>query len=161
MPVPPYPLLNHPQREHLSILLAHMEDALDKVERAAESRHPSRQHLTVVADDLPPDFAQEAQAVIAALRNQIVRLARDFNLSSRRLSLARAVGATITSQLVRVEDSYSRNLHGYGAVAPELAAVLDPALGELHDGWILINRALTHGSPATQPVIAPLVDRNQ
>jgi hypothetical protein len=124
-----------------------MEDALDKVALAARSGHSSTRHLTVVDDDLPLTFADDVQPIVDRLRQRIATLATDFQLSPRRVSLARLVAATVTAELIRIEDSYAENLHGYGAVASGLTHALDPALHELHDDWTAIKRALDGPDP--------------
>jgi hypothetical protein len=147
MPAEPHALLNHPQREHLAVLLAQMEDALDKLAAAAEPPCGPRHHLTMIDDDLPAELATQVQPVIQSLRGQIARLAAEFRLRPRRMSRARFAVATVTAELVRIEDSYAGSLRGYGDVTPDLANVLDPALRQLHDGWARMYRALTDIDP--------------
>lgn len=130
-------MLNLPQREHLTVLLAQMERALDKLGSGVRSHR-----LTVVDDDLPHDFERRIEPIIDRIRNQIDALVERFDLTPRRESLARSVSAIVTAELVRIEDSYSRNLHGYGEVAAGLPEVLDPALRDLHESWHAISRVL-------------------
>jgi hypothetical protein len=139
--MPPHSLLNHPQREHLAVLLAQMEHALDKLGALARP-HASNSRLTVTEADLPRDFERRIDPIIQRIRDQIDTFVDRFGLRPGRVSRARTASALVTAELVRIEDSYSQNLRGYGPVAPDLAPVLDPMLQELHDGWLEIQRVL-------------------
>ncbi len=134
-------LLNHPQREHLAVMLAQMEDALDHVARLARAELPTGR-LATYDDDMPPGFADRVEATMARLRGRIAAMAAEFRLEGRRVSRARSISALATAALVHIEDSHARNLRGYGAIAPELASVLDPLLEELRDDWTAIRTAV-------------------
>jgi hypothetical protein len=133
--------LNHPQREHLAVMLAQMEDALDHVARLAGAEPPTGR-LTTYDDDVPPAFADRVGPTVTRLRGRIAAMAAELRLDGRRVSRARSISALATAALVHIEDSRARNLRGYGAIAPELAPVLDPLLEELRDDWTAIRTAV-------------------
>jgi hypothetical protein len=122
-------------------MLAQMEDALDDVARLARAEAPTGQ-LTTYDDDVPPDFAGRVAPVVTRLRGRIAAMAAEFRIPGRRISRGRSIAALATAALVRIEDSHTRNLRGYGAVAPNLASVLEPLLGELRDEWAAIRTAV-------------------
>ena len=134
-------LLNHPQREHLAVMLAQMEDALDSVARLARTEPPTGR-LTAYDDDVPPVFADRVGPTITRLRGRIAAIAAEFRLDGRRISRARSISALVTAALIHIEDSRARNLRGYGEIAPELASVLDPRLEELRGDWTVIKTAV-------------------
>src|SRR6266567_2178743 len=111
------PLLNANQRRHFEVLLASLEDALAEVIVAAES--PDRgddRALAVVRHDLPDGFADAALPRIAEAAALIRAAAERWQLSPRELSLRRAVRATLTAQLIRLEESTVEGLRGYGPI---------------------------------------------
>jgi hypothetical protein len=134
-------LLNHPQREHLAVMLAQMEDALDKIARLAGAESTTGR-LTTYEDDMPPGFASHVDATVTRLRRRITAMAAEFRLGGRRVSRARSISALATAALVHIEDSRARNLRGYGRIAPELEPVLDPLLEELREDWTAIRSAV-------------------
>ena len=146
-------LLNGPQRLHLAVLAASMEDSITEIERLIDPESGLVRRLTHYGDDLPRDFAERVTPILDALRSHVARFAEAFGLEPGRISRAASVRAYVSSELVRIDESGSRQLKGYGAVAPELGAVLEPALQDLRAGFAAVGAALhprdtvDHGSP--------------
>jgi hypothetical protein len=68
VPAPTHSLLNHPQREHLSVLLSQMEDALDRLRVVSQPRTGVERCLTVVDDDLPVRLRNGIEPIVTRLR---------------------------------------------------------------------------------------------
>jgi hypothetical protein len=122
-------------------MLAQMEDALDEVARLTGAEAPPGR-LTTYDDDVPRDLAGRVEPAITRLRASIAAMAAEFRIPGRRVSRGRSIAALATAALVHIEDSQARNLRGYGAIAPDLASVLDPRLEALRDDWTAIKTAV-------------------
>jgi|SRR5215207_3677602 len=124
--------LNASQRRHFEVVLAKLEVTLDEVDRLA---HPGsrvqRPSLATLHDDLPPDFASRTAAVSNTVRERIADLAALLGLDPQPASRSRTVRALLVGETVRLQDSVSRALKGYGALDPRAPDVIDPALREL------------------------------
>jgi hypothetical protein len=126
----PPPRLTEPQRQHLTVALAHLEDAVAEVEHLATA--PSRDSaLTTELRDLPAGFAAAIAADLGRVRACLAGLARAFGLEPRQQSRAREIQGLLVITIVDAEEAGSKGLRGYGPVDPRLPAVLDPALAEL------------------------------
>src|SRR5215207_1137969 len=114
----PTRLLTDPQRRHFEVVLAKVEDALDEIDRLAQPTAPESQRraLTVLADDLPPDFASRTAAASHSARDRLADLAARLDLVPQRASRFRTVRALLISEIVRLQDSFSPALRGYGAL---------------------------------------------
>jgi hypothetical protein len=66
-------------------------------------------------------------------------VSEQLGLETRRVSRAHSIQAFVTAQIVRIEDSYSPKLRAYGAVHPDVASHIDPALNRLHAGFVAIR----------------------
>lgn len=128
--------LNGPQRLHFEVILASLEKALSRLELIALGREHSGCRLTRMDDDLPESFREGAAPLVERLRAQVAALSAALALTERHTSSKRLARALLTSQIVKIEDSSSGRLRGYGAVDPAVEARLDPALhalqGDLH-----------------------------
>ena len=82
-------------------------------------------------DDVSPAFRATAMAELPRLHAEMDRLIAALALKPRTVSLRRTIGATLTSEAVRLEDSFSSQLRGYGSVDASVASALDPALDAL------------------------------
>jgi hypothetical protein len=132
--------LNGNQRRHFEVLLARLEDSLATIERLLAA--PPLGHLTQLADDVSPAFRTLAEAEIPRLRGQVERMAVALGLRPNTVSLRRIIGAALTTDAVRLQDSLSPQLRGYGAVDPSVAERLDPALMRLAESLQFLNSAL-------------------
>jgi hypothetical protein len=124
-------LLNANQRRHFEVLFARLEDALVRVETllGPASGHP--QVLSIIEDDLADSFREQARPVISTLRAQLVRLASDLELRPQRVSRSRVIAATLHNEAIRLQDSVSSQIRGYGEVDPSVARQLDPILADI------------------------------
>ena len=151
----PGPRLNESQRRHFEVVLAKLEDTLDEIDRLAhagpQGQHPS---LTSLADDLPADFASRTAAVSSTVRGRIADLVAQLGLAPQRASRLRTVRALLHAETVRLQDSLTRALNGYGALDPRAPEVIDPALREL----IALLGTMLRALPA-QPDTASSGDR--
>lgn len=132
--------LNDNQRRHFEVLLSRLEDSLATIEALLASPRPRQ--LTQLADDVSPDFRALAEAEFPRLRGQVERMAVALGLRPNIVSLRRIIGAALTTDAVRVEDSLSSQMRGYGAVDPSLAERLDPALLRLAESLEYLASAL-------------------
>ena len=147
--------LNESQRRHFAVVLGKLEDTLDEVDRLARpGAQTQRRSLTLLADDLPPDFGSRTAAVSTTVRARIADLAAQLGVAPQPASRSRTVRALLIGETVRLQDSVSRALKGYGALDPRAPEVIDPALGELIALLGTILRALD-----TQPNTAAGADR--
>lgn len=126
----PHVVLNEPQRKHLAVLLMMLEEAVAEVEQIAAA--PAAQARLVAAErDVPPEFARLVRPYCERIRARLVALADQFGLEARSVSDARRIQALLVISIVRIEDSFSGKLRGYGKVDPSVAQHLDPALKEI------------------------------
>lgn len=139
---PVEPLLNLHQRRHLAVLLSMMQESIADLEALVAPRPHSSDNLTVYDDDVPPELALATPPVVRRLRDAIRRLADQLDIEPQHLSRRGCVRALVVTEIIRIEDSRSSRLRGYGPVAPGLAAVLDPVLSELRDAFQSIAGAL-------------------
>lgn len=123
--------LNDHQRRHFEVLFSRLEDAVTAIEGwlNPDMHRPGILKLTV--DDLPDGYRELAAESLADLRQRIAVLSRVLELKSRHASRSRMIGATLRAEAVRVEDSLSRHLRGYGSVDSTVAELLDPQLQEI------------------------------
>ena len=122
--------LNANQRRHYGILIAGLEATLEKVEAALVAKSSSG-GLARVLFDLPPAFQHDAPPILSRVRHALHRLAHGLALQTHPLSQRQTCRALLTSEINRLEESYSTHLRGYGAVDESVAAVLDPLLRDV------------------------------
>lgn len=122
--------LNANQRRHYGILIAGLEATLDKIEAAVEPA-PATQGLKRIVADLPPAFQQSAPPILARVRAELGRVTRGLALEVHPQSQRQTCRALLTSEINRVEESYSTHLRGYGAVDESVGATLDPLLRDV------------------------------
>ncbi|MEP6491772.1 MAG: hypothetical protein ABJF01_03790 [bacterium] len=120
-------MLNANQRRHYGILLTGLETALAKIE-AAITDGPRASALGTVSSDLPAVFRDGAHPILQSIRDNIQRLATGLALETHPLSQRQTCRALLTSEINRIEESYSSHLRGYGAVDESVGASLDPVL---------------------------------
>lgn len=123
--------LNGPQRLHFEVVLASLEKALSRLEQIALGMEHTGCRLTRMDDDLPESFWEDASPLVERLRAQVAALSIAMGLKARHTPSRRTVRALLTSQIVKIEDSSSGRLRGYGAVDPAVEGRLDPALEAL------------------------------
>jgi hypothetical protein len=126
------PVLNEPQRRHYEVVLASLQRALADIEALTDPGDAEESgQLTVFDRDLPGDFAGRIRFSLRTARNRIAQIVQLLNLTPRHRSRAAAVRAAITSAMLRLEDSHSYKMRGYGVVDPSVATHLDPLIDEL------------------------------
>jgi hypothetical protein len=136
-------LLTDGQRRHLVASLANVAAALSEIESLARRSGAALQgSLLTVAHDLPPGFDQEIEPSLNRARLAIGELAAALGLEAPERSACRSVQALVTSSLVVLEDTGTRNLHGYGEIHPSLPQLLEPALCRIHEEVRAIGEAL-------------------
>src|SRR5476649_2317948 len=122
--------LNANQRRHYGILIAGLEATLEKIE-AAVTGTPGAPGLARVVADLPPAFQATAPAILTRVRHALQRIARGLALETSPVSQRQVCRALLTSEINRLEESYSTHLRGYGTVDDSVGTVLDPMLREV------------------------------
>ena len=122
--------LNSNQRRHFEVLLSRLEESLVKIERLLADQQVSHA-LTVVDNDVSAEFRSGARDELPRIRSQVDALVASLELQPRTVSLRRLIGATLTTEVVRIEDSFSTHLRGYGQLDPSVARHVDPALDRL------------------------------
>jgi hypothetical protein len=125
--------LNANQRRHFEVLLAMLEDELDRIDRLALEPASPPAALTVLDDDLPADFANRARPMMEATRTIVRDLAARLRLKPRRVSRRRSISAALTAAIIRIDDSSPDELRGYGAVDPRFAEEFGPALDSIRE----------------------------
>jgi hypothetical protein len=148
-------LLNGPQRLHLAVLAAGIEDAITEIARLTDPPTRSSSTLTHLDDDLPPGFAEHVAPILDRLRASLTQFADDFELEARSYSRARSVGAYVTSAVARIDESGVDQLRGYGVVAPGLGTVLDPMLRDLRARLAAIGTVLHDSGDLVQDLTNP------
>lgn len=134
-------LLNEPQLRHFEVFLSMLESSLSEIETLASSAPVSGPDSLIVYDaDLPREFRKQAAPAIGAIREQVSLLAHKLGIEPRHRSRARTVKALLTAELVRIEDSYSQKLRGYGAVSPRVQVEVDPALDRIRTEIVTLLR---------------------
>ncbi len=134
--------LNQNQRRHFEVLFARLEDSLAKIERLLF--HPDgTAKLSHLEDDVSPAFRTLAALEVPLIRAEIERLIATLALKPRTVSLRRTIGATLTTEAIRLEDSFSSHLRGYGSVDESVASALDPALDALAASLRALSASLT------------------
>jgi hypothetical protein len=128
--IPPI-ILNANQRPHFEVLFARLEDSLSRIERLLTADAPRQDHLSIEEQDVPDHFREHALPVIADLRTRVIQFATALELRPRKVSRARSIAATLSAEAIRIEESLSSQLRGYGEVHPSVAHYLDPALKEM------------------------------
>lgn len=137
------PLLNEHQRRHFEVLLAGLEDSLGAiVDLVARTDHVAPTGLTRYEADLPPGFGDAIHPVLTELRAGTTRLAAELGLRGQSRSTAQSIRAIVVAEMVRLEDSTSAQLRGYGAVDPRVEDVIEPELRALHALLASINANL-------------------
>lgn len=145
-------ILNANQRRHFEVLFARLEDSLEKVSTLLASRDDQRRVLTSVQHDVPPAFDKHAAPIIAELRRQLAALAMALSLEPRTISIARIIGASLNAEAIRLEDSLSPQLRGYGALDPSVPEQLDPIIQNMARELNELVAALHHfARAATRP----------
>lgn len=147
-----HPLLNEHQRRHFEVLLAGLEESLTFVEDlVARNDRADSTGLTRYESDLPPGLANSIRPVLTELRTRTTRLAAELALRGQTRSIARSIGAIVVGEMVRLEDSTSAQLRGYGAVDPRVTNVIEPELSALHALLATIHRRLTETRQVAPP----------
>lgn len=145
-------LLNEHQRRHYEVLLAGLEDSLDAIEGLIARTGPGEAAgSTRYESDLPPEFVDSIRPVLTELRARAARLARKLSLRGQSRSVARSIRAILVSEMVRLEDSTSARLRGYGAIDPRVTDVIDPDLRALHALLASIHKRLATRERSTCP----------
>jgi hypothetical protein len=135
-------LLNEPQRRRFHVFLELLEKSLNEVERLASwaSVSPSGS-LIVYRSDAPPDFLSRSAPVIQRLREDASALAETLEIVPTPRSQMNAIRAILTAEFVRVDDTFSSKLVGYGPVSSRLRIEVDPQLASIraHLKMLLAN----------------------
>ncbi len=124
------PLLNEHQARHLSSVLTLLLDELARLGGGLPHEAwagPARAQI------------QEIESLVRALLKKL-----DLRLPSATRPRAR-VQAYAGAWLARLHDLHAGNLSGYGAVAPGLAAELDPALDQIARAFERLARSAGKG----------------
>ena len=121
--------LNANQRRHYGILIAGVDTTLGKIEGMLAAA-PSA-GLAQPLPDLPASFQTDAPPILARVRQALRRLALGLELEIHPMSQRQTCRALLRSEINRIEESYSTQLRGYGAVDESLGKVLDPLLRDV------------------------------
>lgn len=122
-------ILNGPQRRRFQVFLELLQKSLDEVEALA-SPGPSASpgSLLVYEMDIPAHFRDRSGPIIRRLRNETDELARSLDIRPTRRSRLNRIRAILTAEIVRVDDTLSKRLGGYGSVNPRVKLEIDPKL---------------------------------
>lgn len=138
-------VLNTNQRRHFEVLFARLEDSITRIQGLLDRGGPGDHRiLSLLDDDVPEGFGTTASDVLGQIRAQIAELTATLDLKPRRMSRRRAIAAALTSEAIRLEDSLSPQLRGYGALDPSVAQHLDPVLAEMASTLTRLASHLRH-----------------
>lgn len=143
-------VLNANQRRHFEVLFARLEDSLTRIDLLLGPETGRQPSLSVDEHDIPDAFRGRATPVLAELRARIIQFATALELRPRKVSRARSIAATLSAEAIRIEDSLSSQLRGYGEVHPTVARHLDPALKEMAQMLTALASGLEHHSQSTR-----------
>lgn len=147
-------LLNANQRRHFEVLFSMMEDALTRVETRVGPGGVSRNALNSYQDDVPHGIERAVFEEVAELRRDIAAIAESFALAPSVRSRRQALQALLVAEIVRLDDSFSNRLGGYGPVHPLLQSTLDPTLLRMRTHFETVLRVLkqaTREGSAAEP----------
>jgi hypothetical protein len=131
-------MMNPDQKRHLAVTLCLMEKDLLREEQLLRS-HGEKGTLYEIVDPLPEGQHQKLLALIAKLRQCLAQAKCRFSLEIEQTILHRMLVGEFTMLWVRLRDTKTKKLRGYGAVDEELPHRLDPLLEEMEG---LIDDAL-------------------
>ena len=129
--VDPTVVVNHAQRRHFAVLIILLEESLGEIEAVAAGAS-GQNGLRRSAHDLPADFDHALAVAGSRIRAHVVNLSRLLDLKAETVSDARRVQAQLLANMVRIEDSMSAGIRGYGDVDPSVARTIDPLLLGIH-----------------------------
>jgi hypothetical protein len=135
--------LNANQRRHFAVLFARLEDTIRRVERWLDAADEGAV-LSLSDDDVAEPLRRDARVVLRSMKDRIAALALHLELSPRRQSKRRAIAAALTSEAIRLEDSVSQQLRGYGPVDESVAQQLDPILMDMARMLATLASAFNH-----------------
>lgn len=121
--------LNENQRRAVTVSLRLLEERLANVERMIHEDEQGILYSRRVA--FTPEQVKHMEAVIAAMRDEIRRVATEFQLPREEQNVARAIAATLEMSWESLEEVRPRRLRNYGSVDPTLKETLEPILKRL------------------------------
>jgi hypothetical protein len=124
-------LLNEHQQRHFEVFLSMLQDSLAEIEALAASEAQRQDALVSYDDDIPEEFEKEIQPLLASLREDIGELVELLEIPRRHRPRVRMIRALVTSEIVRLDDSYAEKLRGYGPVDPKVRVQIDPILDRM------------------------------
>jgi len=121
-------------------VLASLQRALREIEQLAKPDGEEPGELTVFERYFPPDFSGRLRHAIQSARAKVQRIIERLNILPRHRSRAAAIRAVITSAMIRLDDTHSYKMRGYGSVDPSVATELDPLIDELIEEFRSMQR---------------------
>jgi hypothetical protein len=142
-------MLTEPQQGALEVGLRQIETELAWIEKLLGWTYEGE--LVAFEDDLDESKRQALRARLREAR-RLIREVRDvFGLRPDRIAKSRWIAGHLAPLWVVAEECQSRYLRGYGEVAPALPMRLDPAVRELAELLLVMQRLARAGS-AEEPV---------
>jgi hypothetical protein len=127
-----HPILNEAQRRHFAVFLELLQKSLGEVERLTRLHSdPPQASLTLYDQDLPEEFVRLAPSILRGLRERVEAIAGTLGIGPSHRSRLNTIRAILTAEVVRVDDSFSGKLSGYGSVNPMVEVEIDPQLAAL------------------------------
>lgn len=133
-------MLNTAQRSSVAITLRHLERALARAEVLLGS--PEEGILSRTATNITPEQAAGARRLIGETRREIAATAAAFALPAEEQDGRREIAGLLALAWESLEDARAAKLGRYGAVAPALAAGLDPHIEQLIALVLALERAV-------------------
>jgi hypothetical protein len=143
-------VLNANQRRHFEVIFAGLDASLERILDLVDGR-ASGALLRPVTGDLPNGFADAARDAAVRVRAMIAGVASDAELAARPVSRQQTCRATLTSEIVRLDESGAAQLRGYGAVDPSMAEHLDPVVRSIRDELASLRALLDPAARAPTP----------
>lgn len=127
----PTVVVNYAQRRHFAVLIILLEESLGEIEAVAAGA-TNRDGLRRPAHDLPADFDHALAEAGSRIRAHVAHLSRLLDLKAETVSDARRVQAQLMANMVRIEDSTSAKILGYGEAHPSVSLIIDPLVLAIH-----------------------------
>jgi hypothetical protein len=121
--------LNSSQRRAVTVTLRLLEERLADIERVLQNDEQGVLYRRVARFTLTQ--REQMRNLIAAMREEIRRAARQFDLPQEEQDATRYIIGTLSLSWESLEEIRARKLKSYGEVDPALKETLDPIVRQL------------------------------
>jgi GTP-binding protein EngB required for normal cell division len=146
-PAPDTPRLNENQVRRLRVTCEYIDELLCRVEETLNVA-ASKAAFPQYTSDITPVQRKTIEDYITRIRAQLIRVldGQQISRDRRKITVSRAIDATLISVDIAVEELKPKYMRGYGELPDATATELYGISGELHNLVMQINRYLTQGA---------------